>query len=124
MQLLLRLSALEKFLKEEAPDVMFLQEIKATEENFPYLFFQGLGYKAYICGQKAYNGVALLSKTELTDVLTTFPGCPESEPHQARFIQARLPDNTLIISVYVPNGTAPMNNPSDTSRLEFKIKWF
>ena len=67
--------------------------------------------------------MALLSKTELSDIMTTFPGCPESDPYQARFIQARLSDRTIVISVYVPNGTAPMNNPTDTSRLEFKIQW-
>jgi len=118
-----RLPVLEKFLIQEAPDIVFLQEIKATEENFPFMAFQTMGYHAYICGQKAYNGVAILSKESLRDVCYALPNAPQSDPQQARFIQARLPDQTLVISVYVPNGTAPMNNPEDTSRLEFKIQW-
>lgn len=118
-----RLPVLEKFLRQEAPDVVFLQEIKATEETFPFMAFETLGYHSYICGQKAYNGVAILSKMSLTDVCCSLPNAPKSDPEQARFIQARLPDQTILISVYVPNGTAPMNNPSDTSRLEFKIQW-
>ncbi len=118
-----RLPVLEKFLQAERPDIVFLQEIKATEETFPTLAFQTLGYHSYICGQKAYNGVAILSKLPLRDVRDALPNAPETEPAQARFIQARLPDETIVISVYVPNGTAPMNNPTDTSRLKFKIKW-
>lgn len=118
-----RLGALEKLLKQEDPEVVFLQEIKATEENFPSLFFQSLGYQSYICGQKSYNGVAILSKKPLTEVSCSLPNAPQSEPFQARFIQARLPQGTQAICVYVPNGTAPMNDPTDTSRLTFKIKW-
>lgn len=118
-----RMPILTKFLQENEPDIVLLQEIKATEENFPFLDFKALGYHAFICGQKAYNGVAILSKTPLKDVIQKFPGMPVSDPEQARFIQATLPDETIIISVYVPNGTAPMNDPTDTSRLEYKLKW-
>ena len=59
----------------------------------------------------------------IKDVIFELPGAPFSDPKQARFIQATLPDETIIISVYVPNGTAPMNDPTDTSRLEYKLKW-
>ena len=118
-----RMPALTKFLSENQPDIVLLQEIKATEENFPFLDFKALGYQAIISGQKAYNGVAILSKLPLKEVVHELPNAPQSEPLQARFIQATLPDETIIISVYVPNGTAPMNNPSDTSRLEYKLKW-
>ena len=118
-----RFPVLEKFLLEFQPDICFLQEIKATEENFPFMDFKRMGYEAVISGQKAYNGVAFLSKFPLSDVLRELPGAPKSDPAQARFIQARMPDRTIVICVYVPNGAPPMNDPLDTSRLEFKIEW-
>lgn len=118
-----RLPTLEKFLLKIQPDICFLQEIKSTEENFPFMDFKRLGYDAVINGQKAYNGVAFLSKEPLVDVLRELPEAPKSDPIQARFIQARLPDQTIVICVYVPNGAPPVNNPSDTSRLTFKIEW-
>ena len=118
-----RMPVLTRFLQEKGPEVVLLQEIKATEENFPFLDFKALGYQAVISGQKAYNGVAILSKNPLQNVVQRFPGTPASEPEQARFIQATLPDKTIIINVYVPNGTAPMNDPTDTSRLKYKLKW-
>ena len=118
-----RLPVLEKFLAKNQPDICFLQEIKATEENFPFMDFKRMGYDAVISGQKAYNGVAFLSKIPLTEVLRELPNAPQSNPTQARFIQARLPDRTIIICVYVPNGAPPMNDSTDTSRLDFKIRW-
>ena len=118
-----RMPALTRFLQENNPDVVLLQEIKATEENFPFFDLQFLGYKAVISGQKSYNGVAILSKLALKEIIYELPGAPASDTPQARFIQATLPDETIVISVYVPNGTAPMNDPEDTSRLEFKLKW-
>ena len=118
-----RMPSLVRLLQEKAPDVVFLQEIKATPENFPYLDFKALGYFAEISGQKAYNGVAILSKKPLKNVLTSLPNAPKTEPEQARFIQAESENGIVFICVYVPNGTAPANNPEDTSRLEYKIKW-
>lgn len=118
-----RMFVLSRFLQENQPDIVLLQEIKSTEENFPFLEFKALGYHAIISGQKSYNGVAILSKVSLKDVVFELPNAPQTEPKQARFIQATLPDGTIVISVYVPNGTAPMNNPMDTSRLEHKLKW-
>ena len=118
-----RMPILIKFLQENQADIVLLQEIKATEENFPFLDFKALGYQVVIAGQKAYNGVAILSKIPFKNVICEFPGQPFSDPKQARFIQATMPDETIVISVYVPNGTAPMNDPTDTSRLEYKLKW-
>ncbi|MGN0919426.1 MAG: exodeoxyribonuclease III [Alphaproteobacteria bacterium] len=118
-----RMPVLTQFLQQNQPDIVLLQEIKATEENFPYLDFKALGYEAVISGQKAYNGVAILSKIPLKGVVRELPNVPPSDPPQARFIQATLPDESIVISVYIPNGTAPMNNPTDTSRLEYKLKW-
>ena len=118
-----RMPVLSKFLQENQSDILLLQEIKSTEENFPFLELKTHGYTAFISGQKAYNGVALLSKMPLQNVIRNLPNAPFSDSPQARFIQATLPNGNILISVYIPNGTAPMNNPTDTSRLEYKLKW-
>ena len=118
-----RMPTLIKFLEENQPDIVLLQEIKSTEENFPFLDFKTLGYEAVISGQKAYNGVAILSKVPLKNIIRELPDSPVSSSPQARFIQASLPDEKIIISVYVPNGNAPMNDPTDTSRLKYKLEW-
>ena len=118
-----RMPVISKFIQENQADIVLLQEIKSTEENFPFLELKTHGYNAVISGQKAYNGVAILSKIPLKEVIHELPNKPFSDSPQARFIQATLPNGTIIISVYVPNGTAPMNDPTDTSRLEYKLKW-
>ena len=118
-----RMDTLNRFLSEYEPDVVLLQEIKATDETFPFFDFKTAGYHSVICGQKSYNGVAILSKTPLKDIKTTLPHLDESEPKQARFIEAVLSDDTHLICVYVPNGNPPANNPFDTSRLDYKLRW-
>ena len=115
-----RLPVLLNFLEQEQPDVVLLQEIKATEETFPFLDFQLVGYQASISGQKGYNGVAILTKSPMKRVSSILPGFEE----QARFIQAEIGDNTVLVCVYVPNGNPPEKDPTDTSRLIYKLKWF
>lgn len=117
-----RMPALKRLLEEERPDVVCVQETKATEETFPAFELQLAGYKAALAGQKSYNGVAILARQPLTDVIARLPTLDESEP-QARFIQATLPDGCVVISVYVPNGNPPERDPADTSRLNYKLKW-
>ena len=96
-----------------------LQEVKTLPEQFPWERLQELGYHAVLNGEKAFNGVAILAKEPLTDVKTSFPDMPQT---QARFIQARWQDCTLVC-VYVPNGAPPMSQPEDTSRLAYKLAW-
>lgn len=117
-----RWPVLHRFFTQYNPDVVLLQEIKATDTTFPFFAFQTLGYQAIICGQKSYNGVAILSKMPLKNVKTTLPNF-DGEP-QARYIEACLFDNTHVICVYAPNGNPPVTNPSDTSKLDYKLKWF
>jgi len=114
-----RMTLLLSLLEKEKPDIVFLQEIKVEEDNFPFLELKSAGYNAVVSGQKAWNGVAILSKEELTVKATSLVGFED----QARFVEAIQSDGTHLISVYVPNGQAPMNNPTDTSRLEYKLKW-
>lgn len=118
-----RMETLSKVLTTWTPDIMMLQEIKAVEEQFPFFDFQILGYKAYISGQKAYNGVALLSKEPLDNIITALPGFEEEGDAQARFIEGVTKQGIHIICVYVPNGNPPMKDPFDTSKLHYKLRW-
>ena len=115
-----RLPALQKLLMEEAPDVVLLQEIKAEENSFPFFDLKTWGYNAVICGQKSYNGVAILSKDKSQNITSNF-GMPE-DPLQARFLQAEVGDLTFIC-VYVPNGNSPEKDPQDTTKLTYKLAW-
>ena len=115
-----RMPALEKVLKTYQPDIVFLQEIKATDENFPFMALDTLGYQSLIAGQKAYNGVAILSKEKMELINDRLPNCDLD--YQARFIEVRR-ENIHYISVYVPNGNPPEKNPNDTTRLTYKLKW-
>jgi exodeoxyribonuclease-3 len=100
-----RLGHLTHWLARERPDIVLLQEIKCTDDSFPALEIEPLGYNIATHGQKTYNGVAILSKFPLDDVVRGLPG-NEDDP-QARYIEAvaSLPGKAVrVASVYVPNG--------------------
>jgi exodeoxyribonuclease III len=99
-----RINHVLAFIQEHSPDVLMLQELKCTEDAFPKLEFEDLGYNCAIFGQKTYNGVAILSKYRIEDVLKGFP---EFEDDQARYIECVISVEGRAIrvaSVYVPNG--------------------
>ncbi|MEC9045354.1 MAG: exodeoxyribonuclease III, partial [Pseudomonadota bacterium] len=82
-------------------DVILIQEIKCVEEQFPRLEFEALGYEAAINGQKSYNGVAILSKSPITEVKNGLPNYLEDE--QSRYIEAKI-KGVVFASIYLPNG--------------------
>ncbi|MSP03806.1 MAG: exodeoxyribonuclease III [Acetobacteraceae bacterium] len=104
------------WLERVQPDVLFLQEIKCTTEQFPALAFTGLGYKAEVHGQKAYNGVAVLSRVPFTTSHRTLPGLPEDDA-QARYIEIEAAGITLI-GIYLPNG-----NSGGEAGYAYKLAW-
>jgi exodeoxyribonuclease-3 len=110
-----RLPILLDWLGEVAPDVVLLQEIKATDETFPRLEIEDRGYNVAIAGQKTYNGVAVLSKAPIEVDLTALPGNPEDD--QARYIEA-FTGGVRAASVYLPNG-----NPTDGPKYPYKLAW-
>ena len=69
-----RLPRVTEWLKDFSPDVVMLQELKCIDENFPHMEIEDLGYNIAVHGQKAYNGVAILSKHPIEDVMTGLPG--------------------------------------------------
>jgi exodeoxyribonuclease-3 len=89
------------FLDRHAPDLVCLQELKTTTEDFPYEAVERAGYVAAVYGQKTYNGVAILSKKPLDEVLVGWPNGPEEA--QARLIAATW-EEIRVVCVYVPNG--------------------
>lgn len=114
-----RLPLAERWLKEFEPDVVCMQELKCIDENFPSQTFEDLGYNVAVHGQKTYNGVALLSKTPMEDVLIGLPG-DDTDDH-ARFIEATIStrgEPVRVASLYLPNG-----NPTDTPKYPYKLSW-
>ena len=67
-----RITNIEQYLKRSNPDILFIQEIKTEDKNFPYDSFDKIGYKSYVFGQKSYNGVAFLSKINIKKINTNF----------------------------------------------------
>lgn len=93
------------WLDEERPHIVLLQELKCVDEAFPAMEVEERGYNLALHGQKTYNGVAILSKFPLEDVVRGLPGDPSDA--QARYIEAvvNIPGGTMrVASVYVPNG--------------------
>ncbi len=114
-----RLDNVCDWLKEEAPDVLCMQEIKTVDENFPAEIFEDIGYNSAVHGQKAYNGVAILSKRAIEDVAAGLPG--DTSDDQARYLEAVIPGDTApvrLASIYLPNG-----NPVDGPRFTYKLRW-
>ncbi|MEM7170828.1 MAG: exodeoxyribonuclease III [Pseudomonadota bacterium] len=110
-----RLPNVTAWLESFSPDVVLLQETKSLAENFPALEFEALGYHCAVVGQKSYNGVAILSKEPLTDLVTALPGDPGDE--QARYLEATT-FGLRVATIYLPNG-----NPIDGEKFPYKLAW-
>lgn len=96
-----RLDNILSWLKTESPDILLLQETKCQNHDFPKEPLEDLGYNLAIHGQKSYNGVAILSKYPIDDIIEGLPTFPEDP--QARYIEA-VTNGIRVASVYVPNG--------------------
>ena len=110
-----RLPRVLEWLEENSPDILLLQELKTTEDKFPRLEFSALGYTAAVFGQKAWNGVAILSKHKIENIKTGLPG--DASDEQARYIEATV-EGIRVASVYLPNG-----NPVGSEKFNIKLKW-
>src|SRR6185503_17641273 len=83
-----RLPVLLRWLKESAPDIACLQELKTPEERFPVEYIKNAGYNSIWHGQKSWNGVAILSKYEIKERCRALPGDPEDL--HSRYIEATI----------------------------------
>lgn len=111
-----RLARVEEWIADVQPDVLCLQETKLADDAFPALTFAGLGYESAHYGQGQWNGVAILSRVGLTDVVTNFAGGGDPDP-DARIITA-LCDGVRVTCVYVPNGRS-----LDDDHYQYKLRW-
>jgi exodeoxyribonuclease-3 len=109
-----RLPHLLQWLTENPVDVLCLQETKLTDDKFPVAEINAAGYQVAFSGQKTYNGVAILSKLPLTDVVKNNPRYPDE---QQRILAATV-DGVRIISAYVPNGQSV-----DSDKYVYKLAW-
>src|SRR5262249_42539284 len=100
-----RIDNLCAWLSERAPDIVCLQETKCLDEAFPREPLEALGYNVAVHGQKAFNGVAILSKMRIDEATARLPG-DESDDH-ARFLEVVVSTGTRALrvgSLYLPNG--------------------
>jgi exodeoxyribonuclease-3 len=111
-----RLPVLLKWLAEAVPDVVCLQELKATDREFPRAALEEAGYGAVWRGQPTWNGVAILARdAEPVLTATVLPGDPDDK--QARYIEAAV-NGVIIASLYAPNG-----NPQPGPKFDYKLAW-
>lgn len=115
-----RLPRLLPWLDERQPDVVCLQETKLADEGFVDLLGDELaqrGYALALHGEATWNGVAILSRAGLADVVTGLPGAPGFPHPEARAVSASC-GGIRVVSVYVPNGRTP-----GSEHYQYKLQW-
>ena len=108
-----RLDHVKRWLDQNRPDVLMLQEIKS--EHFPAEEFPALGYNSAAVLQKTYNGVATLSLHPIETASEKLPG--DGEDSHARYLETKIGD-IRFINIYLPNG-----NPVDSEKYPYKLAW-
>lgn len=109
-----RLPHVLDWLTAHQPDVLCLQETKLKDPKFPLAEIHAAGYQALFCGQKTYNGVAILSRLTGNDAVTALPGFADE---QKRVLAATYGD-VRVINLYVPNGQSV-----DSDKYRYKLDW-
>ena len=111
-----RLPRLIEYLTEEQPDVVCLQELKASDETFPIADVEAAGYGAVWHGQKSWNGVAVLARdAHPVERQRGLAGDPEDE--QSRYLECEIA-GLVVASIYLPNG-----NPRPGPKFDYKLRW-
>jgi exodeoxyribonuclease III len=107
---------IERWLSDNKPDVLCLQETKVIDEDFPFAEIAAFGYDAVFRGEKSYNGVAILSRNRFEKASYGFDGDGKDEGTRLIAVRVRGID---IVNTYVPQGTSP-----DSDRFQYKLQWF
>jgi exodeoxyribonuclease-3 len=110
-----RLPHLLDWLARARPDAMCLQETKTEDAGFPAAELRAAGYQAVYCGQKSYNGVAILARSDLSEVQHGIPGFADDPK---RVIAATV-GGIRVVSIYAPNGQSP-----ESDKYAYKLRWF
>ena len=114
-----RIKNITDYIKLIKPDILMIQEIKTEDKNFPFDDFKNIGYQSHVFGQKSYNGVAFLTKVNITKVNNKFI---IDKKNQSRILVGEIKNKSKIIkiiNIYVPNG-----NPVGTDKYEYKKEWY
>ena len=112
-----RLPNLLRWLHQAKPDIVSLQELKSTDDDFPVSTLGKVGYGAVWRGQKTWNGVAILAReAEPVLIRTELPG--DRDDSEARYIEAAV-NGIIVTSIYLPNG-----NPQPGPKFDYKHEWF
>src|SRR3990167_289291 len=109
-----RLPHVLTWLQDMQPDALALQEIKLPDSEFPFEAIQEAGYTAVCSGQRTYNGVAIISRQAVSEVMTDFPGY---EDQQRRVLGVTLND-IRILNIYIPNGESILSE-----KYQYKLRW-
>lgn len=111
-----RQQRVEQWIADVGPDIVCMQETKLADEAFPALSFEALGYESVHYGEGRWNGVAILSKVGLSDVVMGFADGADPDP-EARVVTANCGGIT-VVNVYVPNGRS-----LDSDHYQYKLGW-
>ena len=112
-----RLPNLLRWLQQAKPDIVALQELKSTDGDFPLSAIEKAGYGAVWCGQRTWNGVAILARqADPVLIRTKLPG--DATDKEARYIEAAV-KGVIVSSIYLPNG-----NPQPGPKFDYKLEWF
>ena len=113
-----RLPHVLDWLKEHQPDILGLQETKTIDENFPLEDIQAAGYHVNFAGQKTYNGVAVISKLEATDIITDLPGLDDPQRRVLGCTIAHESGDIRFLNLYIPNGSEV-----GSEKYDYKLDW-
>ncbi len=109
-----RLPHVLDFLQVHQPDVLALQETKLPDADFPIDAFKEIGLNVVFSGQRTYNGVAIISRAKVNDVITDFPDFVDP---QRRLLMAVV-QGICILNIYVPNGESV-----ESEKYQYKLNW-
>ena len=110
-----RLPHVLQWLENENPDVLALQETKVTDNDFPVDVFHEAGYQVVFSGQKTFNGVAIISKSDPANIST---GLPDFDDPQKRVLCADV-NSVTVLNLYIPNGSE-----IGSEKYTYKLEWF
>lgn len=110
----IRLEHVLTWLETSQIDILALQETKLVDENFPKDIFTERGFYVVYAGQKTYNGVAIISRYPISEIITDIPNLADP---QRRILAATIAGFRLI-NLYVPNGSTP-----DSDKYSYKLNW-
>ncbi len=118
-----RLDQIKDFLLNYEPDLLALQETKVDDPFFPHEFFEEMDYQVSFYGQKAYNGVAMISKVPIEDVRYGFTGELNDEEEvfeldKQKRVMSGLLNGVRVVNLYVPNGSEV-----NSDKYIYKLNW-